>query len=253
MGGRIDTELVRRGLARSRAHAGDLIRSGRVQVDGGPAAKPAQPVGDDAAIEVAGVPEDLDVGRGAAKLRAALAELADRAEAGADPAPTVQGRRCLDVGASTGGFTQVLLAAGAASVVALDVGHGQLAAAVADDPRVIERSGVNIRETGPDDLGGRFDLLVADLSFISLTVVMPVLADLVTSGGDLVLLVKPQFEIGRDRLGKTGVVRSAEQRDEAVASVRAAAERAGLTVQAVVPSRVQGGTGNVEYFLWARR
>jgi 23S rRNA (cytidine1920-2'-O)/16S rRNA (cytidine1409-2'-O)-methyltransferase len=248
MTARIDTELVRRGLARSRAHAGDLIRSGRVDVDGGPAAKPAQPVPDDASIEVAGVPEDRDVGRGAAKLRAALAEL------GADGGgPQVRRRRCLDVGASTGGFTQVLLAAGAASVVALDVGHGQLAAAVADDPRVTERSGVNIRQVGPDDLGGRFELLVADLSFISLTLVMPRLADLVKPGGDLVLLVKPQFEVGRDRLGKTGVVRSAQQRDEAVDAVRTAAESAGLTVEAVVSSRVPGGTGNVEFFLWARR
>ena len=238
-------------------------------VDGDLAAKPAQSVVERTVIDVAGEPEDLDVGRGAAKLRGALADfatlpdLADLAgQADLDDRPaladsagevTVQGRRCLDVGASTGGFTQVLLAAGAASVVALDVGHGQLAPAVAGDPRVEERSGTNIRGVGPDDVGGPFELVVADLSFISLTLVMPVLAELLLPGGDLVGLVKPQFEVGRDRLGKTGVVRSQEQRDEAVESARDAAAAAGLTVRAVVPSRTVGASGNLEYFLWARR
>jgi 23S rRNA (cytidine1920-2'-O)/16S rRNA (cytidine1409-2'-O)-methyltransferase len=248
--GRIDAELVRRGLARSRAHAGDLIRAGRVHVDGGAAVKPAQPVPDDASIDVSGTPEDLDVGRGAAKLRGALADLADLS---GPPGLRVAGRRCLDVGASTGGFSQVLLAAGAASVVALDVGHGQLAASVAEDPRVDERSGVNIRHVGAADLGGAFNVVVADLSFISLTLVMPTLAGLVNPGADLVLLVKPQFEVGRDRLGKTGVVRSEQQRQEAVQGVQQAAIDAGLTVLQVVPSRMLGATGNVEYFLWARR
>jgi 23S rRNA (cytidine1920-2'-O)/16S rRNA (cytidine1409-2'-O)-methyltransferase len=250
---RIDAELVRRGLARSRAHAGDLIRSGRVLVDGGPAAKPAQPVAAQAVIDVAGEPEDLDVGRGASKLRGALTDLANDLANGPANGPAVAGRRCVDIGASTGGFTQVLLAAGAESVVAVDVGHGQLAAAIADDPRVIERSGTNVRDVGPDDLGGPFDLLVADLSFISLTLVMPGLAGLVRPGGDLVLLVKPQFEVGRERLGKTGVVRSQDQRLEAVASVEDAALEAGLTVRGVVPSRTVGGTGNIEFFVWAQR
>ena len=165
----------------------------------------------------------------------------------------VRGRRCLDVGASTGGFTQVLLAAGAASVVALDVGHGQLAPAVAQDPRVEERSGTNVRDVTSADFGGGFELVVADLSFISLTLVLPVLAELLLPGGDLVGLVKPQFEVGRERLGKTGVVRSEEQRQQAVESAREAATRSGLTVQAVVPSRTVGVSGNLEYFLWARR
>jgi 23S rRNA (cytidine1920-2'-O)/16S rRNA (cytidine1409-2'-O)-methyltransferase len=245
---RIDAELVRRGLARSRAHAGDLIRAGRVRVEGDPAAKPAQPVAEQTPIDVVGEPEDLDVGRGAAKLRGALADVAELA--GGVP---VRGRRCLDVGASTGGFTQVLLAAGAASVVALDVGHGQLAPAVAQDPRVEERSGTNVRQVTTADFGGGFELVVADLSFISLTLVLPVLAELLLPGGDLVGLVKPQFEVGRERLGKTGVVRSEEQRQEAVESAREAATRCGLTVQAVVPSRTEGASGNLEYFLWARR
>jgi 23S rRNA (cytidine1920-2'-O)/16S rRNA (cytidine1409-2'-O)-methyltransferase len=257
---RIDAELVRRGLARSRAHAGDLIRSGRVLVDGGTAAKPAQPVEPQALINVAGEPEDLDVGRGAAKLRGALADLADLADlsdsdelARLTQGPVVAGRRCVDIGASTGGFTQVLLAAGAASVVAVDVGHGQLASRIVDDPRVEDRSGTNVRGVTAAELGGPFELLVADLSFISLTLVMAKLATLVGPGGDLVLLVKPQFEVGRDRLGKTGVVRSEEQRQEAVAAVHEAATGAGLTVRRVVASRTLGGTGNVEFFLWAQR
>ena len=242
---RVDAELVRRGLARSRGQAGELIRAGRVRVDGGPAVKPAQPVDSDSVIDVERLPEDDDVGRGAAKLRAALTDLA--------PGPAIRGRRVVDVGASTGGFTQVLLHEGARSVLALDVGHGQLAARVADDPRVEERSGTNVREVTAADLGGTFDLLVADLSFISLTVVMPALVHLVHPTADVLLLVKPQFEIGRDRLGADGVVRSEQQRQESVASVTNAAEQHGLTVRRVVPSQLAGGSGNVEYFLWAVR
>jgi 23S rRNA (cytidine1920-2'-O)/16S rRNA (cytidine1409-2'-O)-methyltransferase len=245
---RIDAELVRRGLARSRAQAADLIRSGRVRLDGDPVAKPSSPVAPSSGIDVDRRPEDADVGRGAVKLRGALADLAELAAA-----PTASGRRCIDVGASTGGFTQVLLELGAESVLALDVGHGQLAASLAADPRVQERSGTNVRDVEVDQLGGPFDLLVADLSFISLTLVMPVLADLVHPGGDLLLLVKPQFELGRERLSSSGVVRSEDQRDEVLGAVRRAAEAAGLTVRGSVPSRVVGGTGNVEYFLAASR
>ena len=265
---RIDAELVRRGLARSRGQAGELIRAGRVHVDGGPALKPAQPVDPSSAIDVQRGPEDGDVGRGAAKLRGALADLADQQGLGdlGDPADLgagtgtagpayllIRDRRVIDVGASTGGFTQVLLAQGARSVLALDVGHGQLARSVADDPRVTERSGFNVREVGPVELGGPFDLVVADLSFISLTVVMPDLAALAHPHGDLLLLVKPQFEVGRERLGGDGVVRSEQQRRESVAKVRAAAEGCGLSVRRVVPSRLAGASGNVEFFLWATR
>jgi 23S rRNA (cytidine1920-2'-O)/16S rRNA (cytidine1409-2'-O)-methyltransferase len=242
---RVDAELVRRGLARSRGQAGELIRAGRVRVDGGPVVKPAQPVDPDTVIDVERRPEDDDVGRGAAKLRAALTDLA--------PGPAIRDRRVVDVGASTGGFTQVLLQEGARSVLALDVGHGLLAARVADDQRVEERSGTNVREVTAADLGGTFDLLVADLSFISLTVVMPSLVQLVHPTADLLLLVKPQFEIGRDRLGADGVVRSEQQRQESVASVSSAAEQHGLRVRGVVPSQFAGGSGNVEYFLWAVR
>lgn len=229
------------------------MRSGRVRVDGSAAVKPAMPVPEEARIEVDARPGDQDVGRGAAKLRAALDGFAQLpGPTGRPPGgPAIRGRRAVDVGASTGGFTQVLLERGAAHVVALDVGHGQLHPSIASDLRVTERSGVNVRSADVADLGGPFDLLVADLSFVSLTVVMPALGALVAPAADLVLLVKPQFEVGRERLGRDGVVRSEAQRAEAVDAAHAAAERAGLTVHAVRPSQVAGASGNVEYFLWA--
>jgi 23S rRNA (cytidine1920-2'-O)/16S rRNA (cytidine1409-2'-O)-methyltransferase len=241
---RIDAELVRRGLARSRAQAGELVRAGRVSVGGGPARKPSQPVEESEAISVDPLPHHDDVGRGAAKLRGALADL--------DPGPVVEGARCLDVGAGTGGFTQVLLELGALHVIALDVGHAQLAPLLASDPRVEERSGTNIRDVEPKDLRAPVDLLVADLSFISLRLVLPALASLVRPGGDLVLLVKPQFEVGRQRLGSTGVVRSEHLRAESVAGVTAVAVEVGLSVLGTVTSRVPGTRGNLEAFLWAR-
>jgi 23S rRNA (cytidine1920-2'-O)/16S rRNA (cytidine1409-2'-O)-methyltransferase len=248
---RVDAELVRRGLARSRGQAGELVRAGRVTVDGQLAHKPAMTVLADAAIGVRAASGDGDVGRGAAKLRSALDQLA--ADPSTAPGPRIDASRAVDVGAGTGGFTQVLLERGARQVVALDVGHGQLAPSVATDPRVEDRPGTNVRTVTAADLGGRFDLLVADLSFISLTVVLPRLTGLVRPGADLVLLVKPQFEVGRSRLGKAGVVRDDALRRETVAAVRAAAERAGLTVRSVVESQVPGTSGNVEFFLWATR
>ena len=248
---RVDAELVRRGLARSRGQAGELVRSGRVRVDGAAVVKPARPVDPGAAIEVEPGTMDGDVGRGAEKLRGALADFA--VLTGDSAALVVAGRRAVDVGASTGGFTQVLLEYGADFVLALDVGHGQLAGVIAGDPRVEERSGTNIRDVTAAELGGPFDLVVADLSFISLTLVLPVLHELSHDGSDLLLLVKPQFEVGRDRLGSDGVVHSAQIRDEVVHRVSAAAEKAGLTVRGVVPSRLVGASGNVEFFLWATR
>jgi len=153
-------------------------------------------------------------------------------------------------GPGTGGFTQVLLRAGAREVVALDVGHGQLAEEIANDPRVVERSGVNIRDARADDLGGPAQLLVADLSFISLRLVLPVLRDLVEGTGDLVLLVKPQFEVGRERLGKGGIVRAASNRAMAIEGVVGAAREAGLNAKALRASPIRGATGNAEYLLW---
>lgn len=241
-GTRLDRVLVDAGLARSRGQAQDLIRAGRVTVGGRNVDKPSYAVapGADVAVEQ---PEHGWVGRGAEKLRHALAGWADQGL-------TAQGRRCLDVGASTGGFTQVLLRAGAVHVTALDVGHGQLAAEVAADERVTDLPGTNIRDVGPDDLGPAFDLVVADLSFISLTTVLPRMAPLLAPEGDMVLLVKPQFEVGRGRLGKGGLVRRAQDRAAAVGKVVDAAERVGLGVRDLTRSVVTGTHGNVEYLLW---
>jgi len=236
---RLDAELVRRGLARSRGQAREQVAQGAVLVDGRPATKPSTPVAPAAAIDLAQPPERW-VGRAAYKLLAALEDFGLAAG----------GKRCLDVGASTGGFTQVLLEAGAAHVTALDVGHGQLVPEVAADARVEERSGTNIRDVRPGDLGDPFDLVVADLSFISLRLVLPVLPPLMTPDADAVLLVKPQFEVGRERLARTGVVRSPNERQRVLDEVLEAAAAVGLHQRGLQPSPLRGTTGNQEYLLW---
>jgi 23S rRNA (cytidine1920-2'-O)/16S rRNA (cytidine1409-2'-O)-methyltransferase len=242
---RLDAELVRRGLARSRRRANELVAQGQVRVGGAPAVRPSQQIPPDQTLEVVGG-QDPYVSRAAHKLIGAL----DALEALAPGELVVAGRRCLDAGASTGGFTQVLLERGAASVLAVDVGHGQLAPAVAADPRVRLREGMNARDLTPRDAGGPVDLVVADLSFISLTLVVDALVRLTQPGGSLLLMVKPQFEVGRERLGASGVVGSEELRAEAVHGVATAAEGVGATVSAVLPSVLPGPAGNREYFLW---
>ncbi len=184
------------------------------------------------------------VGRGALKLLALLAECSGL---------EIKNRRCLDVGASTGGFTQVLLERGAAQVIALDVGRGQLAELIQRDPRVLELSQTSIRGLPVERLGGPVQLIVADLSFISLTTVMPDLSRLMSIGTDLLLLIKPQFEIGRRELGSRGIVRSVAARRRAVVQVCQAAHAHGLQLQSVRECRWPGVGGNVEYFLWASR
>jgi 23S rRNA (cytidine1920-2'-O)/16S rRNA (cytidine1409-2'-O)-methyltransferase len=254
---RLDAEIVRRGLARSRTRAASLVSEGRVTVDGVPARKPAQAVTESTGIDVGG-DVDEDVSRGSRKLTGALDELERLAPGALD----LHGRRCLDAGASTGGFTQVLLRRGALHVLAVDVGHGQLDPALARDPRVTAVEGVNVRDL---DLGGLptpagqpsqhgatepVDVVVGDLSFISLRMVLEPLVRATRPGGHLVLLVKPQFEVGRERLGRGGVVTSPQLRADAVVTVaRAMAER-GVAVRAVVPSSITGESGNQEYFLW---
>jgi 23S rRNA (cytidine1920-2'-O)/16S rRNA (cytidine1409-2'-O)-methyltransferase len=239
---RLDVELVARSLARSRGQARELVRAGSVLLDGSPAKKVSTPVSADQSLQLAAGVEGW-VSRAAYKLVAALEGFGHDGLCAAD-------KRCFDVGACTGGFTQVLLREGAREVVAVDVGHGQLAEEIAGDPRVIERSGVNIRDARATDLGGPAELLVADLSFISLRLVLPVLRDLVEPTGDLVLLVKPQFEVGRQRLGRRGIVRSAHHRAMVIEEVVAAASSVGLNAKALRGSPIRGATGNAEYLLW---
>ena len=244
---RLDVELVRRGLARSREHAADLVEQGLVELRGTRATKAAAMV--DPAEPVRLLDDDGDAGfvsRGAHKLAGALAEF--------EPAGLrVQGRRCLDAGASTGGFTQLLLREGAAEVVAVDVGYGQLAWVLRNDSRVRMHERTNVRTLTPAAIGGQVDLTVADLSFISLRLVLPALADCTAPDGDLIPMVKPQFEVGRDRVGAGGVVRDPALRATAVMDVAAAAESLGLGVAGVVASPLPGPSGNVEFFLWLRR
>jgi 23S rRNA (cytidine1920-2'-O)/16S rRNA (cytidine1409-2'-O)-methyltransferase len=243
---RVDAELVRRGLARSREHAVALVAAGRVSAAGRPVGKAAQRVaaGSDLAVE----PDPDDPGyasRAGHKLAAALATFAGD---GLD----VRGRRCLDVGSSTGGFTDVLLRAGAGQVICLDVGRDQLVPRLRADPRTVVLESRNVRDVTGPDLGGPVDLVVADVSFISLTLVLPVLVDVAAPGGDLVVLVKPQFEVGRDRLGSGGVVRDVGLRRDAVRRVASAGHGLGWGVHGAVRSPLPGPAGNVEYLLWLR-
>jgi len=243
---RLDAELVRRGLARSREHAAELISEGRVKVAGAVASKAATQVDPASALTVADDDQDPGyVSRGAHKLAGALAEFAPLGL-------TVSGRRCLDAGASTGGFTDVLLRAGAAEVVAVDVGYGQLAWALQQDKRVQVLDRTNVRTLTVEMISEPVELLVADLSFISLSLVLPALWGVCTSDADLLLMVKPQFEVGRERLGAGGVVRDLGQRAEAVRKIAGRAAELGLGVRGVTASPLPGPAGNVEYFLWLR-
>ena len=244
---RLDAELVRRGLARSREQAGELIAAGRVTVNGSRATKAATGVTTDVALVVADDPTTPDyVSRGGHKLAGALAAFGPLGL-------EVQQRRCLDAGASTGGFTDVLLRAGAAQVVAVDVGYGQLAWPLRNDGRVVVHDRTNIRDVTPDLVGGPVDLVVGDLSFISLRLVLDALLGVTVEDGDLALMVKPQFEVGKDRVGRGGVVRDLDLRTEAVLGVAEAAASRGWGAQAVTTSPLPGPSGNVEFFLWLRR
>jgi 23S rRNA (cytidine1920-2'-O)/16S rRNA (cytidine1409-2'-O)-methyltransferase len=242
---RLDAELVRRGLARSRAQAAELIAAGQVVVSGQAAAKAATQVGQDAAITIRRADDSPDyASRGGRKLAGALATFADL---------RVPGRRCLDAGASTGGFTDVLLRAGAEHVVAVDVGYGQLAWSLRCDPRVTVLDRVNVRNLRPEQVAPPPELVTADLSFISLTQVLPALSDCAAADADFVVLAKPQFEVGRGQVGAGGVVRDPELRASAVETVARSAFGIGLGVRGVTASPLPGPSGNVEYFLWLAR
>jgi 23S rRNA (cytidine1920-2'-O)/16S rRNA (cytidine1409-2'-O)-methyltransferase len=241
---RLDAELVRRGLARSREQAASLVTARRVLVAGQQAAKPATQVSTADPITVTAAAGPQYASRGGQKLAGALAAFGGL---------RVAGRRCLDAGASTGGFTDVLLRAGAGHVVAVDVGYGQLAWSLRTDDRVTVLDRVNVRQLRPEQVAPAPDLVTADLSFISLGLVLPALIGCARPDADFVLLVKPQFEVGKDRVGAGGVVRDPELRRGAVAGVAAAARDLGLGVAGVVASPLPGPSGNVEYFLWLRR
>ena len=244
---RLDAELVRRSLARSRDHAAELIAAGRVTVAGVVATKPATVVTTDAAVVVREDPDAPDyVSRGGHKLAGALASFTPL---GLD----VQGRHALDAGASTGGFTDVLLRAGVAEVVAVDVGYGQLAWSLQSDERVTVLDRTNLRDLTETSLPFAPDLVVGDVSFISLTKVLPALRNVSHPDADFLLMVKPQFEVGKERLGKGGVVREPELRVAAVVDVARAADELGLGVVSVCASPLPGPSGNVEYFVWFRR
>jgi len=244
---RLDAELVRRGLARSREHASELVGQGRVRVQGVTATKPATGVTTDVALVVTDDPERPDyVSRGGHKLAGALAAFGPQGL-------SVEGRRCLDAGASTGGFTDVLLRHGAAQVVAVDVGYGQLAWRLQQDERVLVRDRVNVRELTTEITEGPVDVVVGDLSFISLVLVLDAVIAVTSPDGDLALMVKPQFEVGKERVGKGGVVRDPALRAEAVVAVADAAAHRGWGARAVAVSPLPGPSGNVEFFLWLRR
>jgi 23S rRNA (cytidine1920-2'-O)/16S rRNA (cytidine1409-2'-O)-methyltransferase len=240
---RLDAAIAERGLARSRTHAAKLVSDGLVTVDGVPVMKPSVHVTAAQAIVVAG--HDHYVSRAAHKLLAALDAF------GVDPA----GRIALDAGASTGGFSQVLLERGVAHVIALDVGHGQLVAEIRNDPNVTCVEGFNVRDITPDFLaaqstaGTAVTLVVADLSFISLTTVLDALVGAVGPDADYVLLIKPQFEVGRAGI-REGIVRNAGLRDDAVMTVLWAAWDLGLGTAGVIPSPIVGAGGNHEYLVW---
>ena len=239
---RLDAELVRRGLARSREHAVDLIEARSVLVKGIPASKPATQVDAETSITLAGARDDY-VSRGGHKLAGALDSFSEI---------VVAGKVALDAGASTGGFTDVLLKRGARKVIAVDVGYGQLAWELRQDSRVEIHDRTNVRTLSAHSLSEAPDLVVADLSFISLTLVIPALIAVTKPDADFVIMVKPQFEVGREKLGAGGVVRDPELRRSSVREVAQSALELGLGTVGVVASSLPGPSGNVEYFLWLK-
>ena len=244
---RLDVELVRRGLAGSREQAAHLVTAGMVSIDGQTAAKPATAVAPDTAVLVREQSSEPSyVSRGAIKLAGALDSLGAAA-------PLIDGSRCLDAGVSTGGFTDVLLRRGAAEVVAVDVGYGQLAWSLRTDPRVRVLERTNVRSLTPTIVGEPLPtIVVADLSFISLRLVLPAIRASADPAAEFMLLVKPQFEVGRSAIGSRGVVRDPELRASAVMGVVESGWECGLGTAAVVASALPGPAGNVEYFVLLR-
>lgn len=240
---RLDAELVKRKIARSREHAQEMIKAGRVTVNGMSANKPATGVDGNVSIKVSESDDDRWASRGAHKLLGAL-------EAFEPMGVSVKDKVVLDAGASTGGFTDVCLDRGARTVHAVDVGYGQLIWRLQNDDRVVVHDRTNVRTLTPEILGDTADLMVGDLSFISIELVLPAIAACMREGADLLPMVKPQFEVGKDRLGSGGVVRRAELRAEVTRNIAVAAMKYGLSTKGVVASPLPGPSGNVEFFLW---
>lgn len=236
---RIDKLLVQRGLADSRAKAQAMVMSGIVLVNEQRVEKPSDKISGDAEIRIKGGddPTSRYVGRGGLKLETALREFQI----------DVTNLNCLDVGASTGGFTDCLLQHGARHVVSIDVGHNQIDWRLRTDPRVEVREGINARYLKPADFDTEFDLIVMDVSFISATKIFPALVPLLKENAHLILLIKPQFELGREEVGKGGIVRDSEKHARVVAEVNYAAGKLGLVVRNVVESPIRGADGNVEF------
>lgn len=239
---RLDRELVRRRHFPTRNAARNAIKAGYVAVDGIVVTKPALTVGADTTIEISDEARDY-VGRGAYKLAAALGVFEVE----------VDGRRAIDVGSSTGGFTQVLLEAGAASVLALDVGRDQLHPRLRSDARVEVREGTSIRDVGPAEVGGPFEVVTVDLSFISVRVVAPDLERLGGPDADWIVLVKPQFEVGQEHLSKDGLVLDPARRGRAIVETIGTFARIGLATVGALRSPIRGGSGNMEAFIHLRR
>jgi 23S rRNA (cytidine1920-2'-O)/16S rRNA (cytidine1409-2'-O)-methyltransferase len=235
---RLDALLLERGLAATRERARALILAGQVRVDDQVVSKAGAAVQKDARLELT-APDHPYVSRGGVKLAHALEAFGI----------LVEGRRALDIGASTGGFTDVLLRAGAADVIALDVGRGQLDWKLRQDPRVIVREGVNARQLGPAEVPHAVDIVVVDVAFISLRHILPALPPVVAPDGDIIALVKPQFEAGRSDVGKRGIVSDPAVHVAVVARVTGYAEAAGFRRAGLTPSPITGATGNREFLM----
>ncbi len=243
---RLDKVIKQRRLVRSRSRAQRMIEAGRVKVDGRVITRPGHPIDSEAEIEILRIEVlgfERYVSRGGEKLEAALEQFQ------VDP----KGQVCLDIGASTGGFTDCLLQHGAKKVYAIDVGHDQMHAKIRRDPRVIAREGINARYLEPQDIGEPIDLVVVDVSFISLKLVLPPLVDIIAPDGEIVALVKPQFEVGKERLPSDGVVKDTADRDAVLTDIRKFIEsETPWIVASEMKSPIKGDKGNVEFFVHAR-
>ena len=238
---RLDTEIVLRGIARSRERAKEMIKSGNISVNGNPVSKASYEVTQNDIIESS--EQELYVGRGALKIEKATEVFG----------LNFSGKVCLDIGASTGGFTDFMIKNGAVKVFAVDVGHGQLAQSLRNDSRVINFEGTDIRTVTPESLGDKVDFISADVSFISLKMIIPVLCNLLNDGAESVVLIKPQFEAGKKNIGKNGIVKSEKVRLAVVEDIKNFATATGFYVYETMESPIKGGSGNTEYLIYFGR